>query len=116
MPQSEVPKYIAQADIGVVVIPAGLNPAMPNKLLEYLAMGKPTIVTKIPTIKTYFDDNSVMYYEPDNEHDLARCILELYRNPEKKAALAAAGSASYQKYQWAIMKNEYLRVFDKLTK
>lgn len=116
VPQSEVPAHIAQANIGVVVIPAGVNPAMPNKLLEYLAMGKPAIVTTIPTIKAYFDDNSVMYYEPDNERDLARCILELYRNPEKRAALAEAGSAVYQKYRWSVMKYEYLKVYDKLVK
>jgi glycosyltransferase involved in cell wall biosynthesis len=116
VPQSEVPVHIAQAHIGVVVIPAGANPAMPNKLLEYMAMGKPAIVTTIPSIKAYFDDNTVMFYQPDNEHDLARCILELYRNPEKRAMLAATGSANYQKFRWSVMKHEYLKVFDKLIK
>ena len=115
MPQNEVPAYIAQVDIGIVVIPAGVNPAMPNKLLEYMAMGKPAIVTTIPTIKAYFDDHSVMYYEPDNERDLARCILELYRDPQKRLALAATGLASYQKYQWKTIKHEYLNVYTKLT-
>jgi len=114
VPQIEVPAYISEAHIGVVVIPSGVNPAMPNKLLEYLAMGKPAVVTSIPAIKDYCDGNSVMYYEPDNEHDLARCILELYRNPEKRTALAASGSAVYQQYHWPVMKYEYLEVFDKL--
>jgi glycosyltransferase involved in cell wall biosynthesis len=114
VPQVKVPEYISEAHIGVVVIPSGMNPAMPNKLLEYLAMGKPAVVTDIPAIKAYFDDNSVMYYEPDNEHDLAHCILELYRNPEKRAALAASASAVYQQYRWPVMKYEYLKVFDKL--
>ena len=57
----------------------------------------------------------MMYYQPDDERDLARCILELYNNPEKREALAAAGSAAYRKYQWTSMKYEYLEVYDKLT-
>ena len=114
VPLRKVAEYIAQSDIGVVVIPAGANPSLPNKLLEYLAMGKPAIVTTIPSIKAYFDDNTVMYYEPDNEHDLARCILELYRNPEKRAALAAAGSASYQKYRWEVTRHQLLNIFERM--
>ena len=108
--------YIAQSHIGVVVIPAGANPAIPNKLFDYLALGEPTVVTAIPTIKRYFDDDSIMFYEPDNEQDLARCILELYRNPEKREALAASSSAIYQKYRWPVMQYEYLKVFGELTK
>ena len=116
VPHKEVPGYIAEAEIGVVAIIDKTNPMLPNKLFDYLAMAKPVVTTSIPAIKAYIDDNSVMYYEPDNEHDLARCILELYRNPEKRAALAAAGSASYQKYRWTTMKYKYLDVYDKLIK
>jgi glycosyltransferase involved in cell wall biosynthesis len=115
LPFEEVCSHIARAHVGVAVIPSGANPAVPNKLFEYLAMRKPAIVTTVPTIEEYFDNETVMYYEPDNESDLARCILELYRNPEKRAALAATGLAAYQKYHWPVMKYEYLRVFDEMT-
>jgi glycosyltransferase involved in cell wall biosynthesis len=116
IPQVEVPAYIAGADIGIVTITADKNPMLPNKLFDYLDIGKPTVTTAIPAIKAYFDDNSVMYYEPGNEHDLARCILELYRNPEKRAALAASGASAYQKYRWDVTKSDYLKVFDELIK
>ena len=116
LPVEKVHSQIAQSHIGVVVIPAGVNPSMPNKLFEYLALGRPTVITSVPAIKAYLDDSSAMFYEPDNERDLARCILELYRNPEKRAALAAASSAIYQKYRWSVMKYEYLKVFDTMTK
>jgi glycosyltransferase involved in cell wall biosynthesis len=46
---------------------------------------------------------------------LARCILELYRDPEKRARLARSGSRAYQKYRWDNMKQEYLKVFDRLS-
>jgi len=116
LPFDEISTHISQAHIGIAVIPAGANPSVPNKLLEYLAIGKPAIVTAIPSIRAYFDDGSVLYYEYDNEHDLTRCVLELYRSPEKRTALAAAGSAAYQRYRWSVMKFEYLNVFKSLIK
>jgi glycosyltransferase involved in cell wall biosynthesis len=112
VPFEEVPGFIAQADIGVVPI---LLPMLPNKLFEYLAMDKPVVVTRNPSVEACFDDSSVMFYESGNEHDLARCILELYRNPEERTALAASGSAVYQKYRWDTIKYEYLKVIERMA-
>ena len=112
VPFDEVPGLIAQADIGVV---PSILPMLPNKLFEYLASGKPVVAASSPSIEACFDDSSIMLYEPDNEQALADCIIELYRNPEKRAALVASGSAVYQKYRWNTMKCEYLRVFEQLV-
>jgi glycosyltransferase involved in cell wall biosynthesis len=114
VPPDEIAAHIAEAKIGIVSIIVNKNPMLPNKLFEYLALGKPSIAAAIPTIKSYFDEDSVMFYEPDNTSDLASCILELYRNPEKRAALAASGSAVYEKYRWSVTKYEYLKVFDRM--
>lgn len=116
VPFEEVPSHITQAHIGIVTILTEKNPMLPNKLFEYLASGKPVVVAATPIIKAYFDGDSVMFYEPDNEYDLARCILELYRNPEKRAALTASGAACYEKYRWNTMKYEYIKVFGQLIK
>jgi glycosyltransferase involved in cell wall biosynthesis len=111
----EVAGLIGQAHIGVVSILTEANPMLPNKLFEYLALGKPTVVARSPCVEAYFDEKSVMFYEPANEYDLGRCILELYRNPRKRAMLAASGSAVYQEYRWSKMKYKYLKVYDQLT-
>ena len=110
----EIPAHIALADVCVVVTPADTNPQMPNKLFEYSALGKATIVPSTPTIKPYYDDNAVAYYTAGDESDLARCIIELYKNPDKRAGLAASSSATYQKYRWNNMKYEYLNAIDRL--
>jgi len=116
VPFERVPNYITKADVGVVCILPGGNPMLPNKLFEYVALGKPAVVTSIPAVKAYFDDSSVMFYEPGNENDLARCILELYGNPARRNALVESASRIYDRYRWTAMKYEYIRVFDKLTK
>jgi glycosyltransferase involved in cell wall biosynthesis len=111
----EMLSFIAQAHLGIVSLLPQKQPQMPCKLFEYLAMAKPAVCTSLPAVTAYFDNNSVMFYEPDNELELARCILALYKNTKKREALAASGSAAYQKYRWDKMKNEYLKVFDRLT-
>ena len=55
-----------------------------------------------------------MYYEPDDASDLARCILELYNNPARRAEIANSGAAMYEKYRWSVMKREYLGVIDQM--
>ena len=113
VPFKQIPAHIAAADVCVVAIPTGVNPAIPLKLLEYLAMGKPVVVNYFSTIQAYFDDTTMMFFRPDDEHDLARCVLELYRDPARRAALAAAGAAMYKKYKWSAMKHEYINVFER---
>jgi glycosyltransferase involved in cell wall biosynthesis len=110
----EIPAHISKADVCLVVIPAGANPAMPNKLFEYSALGKPSVVTEIPAIKPYYDNNAVAYYTAGDEADLARRIIELYQNPDKRAKMAASSAAVYQKYQWDNMKHEYLNAIETL--
>jgi glycosyltransferase involved in cell wall biosynthesis len=115
VPFEEMLSLLTKAHLCIVALLPQKQPQMPVKLFEYLCLGKPTVTTALPAVKAYLDDNSVMYYEPDDEHDLARCILELYKNPEKRAMLAASGSATYQKYRWSVMKNDYLSIYEKLA-
>jgi len=111
----EMLSCIAKAHIGIMSLLPQKQPQMPNKLFDYLAIGTPVVATSLPAIIPYLNENSVMYYKPDDENDLARCILELYRNTGKRAALAASGSTDYQKYRWSVMKYEYLKVYEQLV-
>jgi glycosyltransferase involved in cell wall biosynthesis len=111
VPFESVPSLIAEADIGVV---SALIPLLPNKLFEYLALDKPVVVAATSSVQAFFDDNSVKFYQPDNEQDLAQCVLELYRNPDIMANLVASGSAIYDRYRWSNTKYQYLKVFDEL--
>jgi len=109
-----IPNYIARAHI--CVAPMIDDVGAPNKIFEYSALGKATIASDLPGIKALFDDNCVLYFQPGDERVLANRILELYHSPEKRASLGRSAQALYHKYQWPLMKHEYLKVFDKLTK
>ena len=112
VPHEEMARVISEADIGVV--PKLIDLMLPNKLMEYVAMGKPVVASAQPTMMEYFDDRSVMFFEPGNEEDLARCLIELYRNPDKREAMASCGSELFEQYRWKVVKEDYLGVYRSL--
>jgi glycosyltransferase involved in cell wall biosynthesis len=109
-----VPAYIARAHI--CVAPMVDDVGAPNKIFEYSAFSKPTVASDLPGIKAVFDNNCVLYFQPGDERDLANRVLELYHSPEKRAYLGRSAQALYHKYHWSVMKHEYLKVFNQLTK
>jgi len=46
----------------------------PLKLFEYLAIGRPIVASKIDSIEEIVTEREVIFFEPDNSHDLARKI------------------------------------------
>jgi glycosyltransferase involved in cell wall biosynthesis len=72
------------------------------------------VASALPGVEAVFDSNSVSYFQPADERDLANRILELYRSPEKRTALSQSAQALYRKYHWPIMKQEYLKVYQQL--
>ena len=56
-----------------------------------------------------------MFFEPGNHEDLARCIVELYHNPEKRNELAENAYRHYEKIRWKETKKIYLKVIENLN-
>jgi glycosyltransferase involved in cell wall biosynthesis len=74
---SEVPDFIAACDVGIIPLPDEPwwrnQPAL--KLLEYLAMNKPVIVSDIPAHRWIVDNDRVaLYLHGTNPHDIAEGI------------------------------------------
>jgi len=112
--QEKLLEEIEKADAGVVAL---LNEYQsPNKLFELVAMGKPVVVSSFQTIRQHFNGDSLKYFRVGDAKNLARCILELYRNPAKRKSLVANASKIYEEYRWSKMKKKYLKVYEDLTK
>jgi len=112
--QEKLLEEIEKADAGVLAL---LNEYQsPNKLFELVALGKPVIASSLQTIRQHFNGDSLKYFRVGDAKNLARCILELYRNPSQRASLVANASKVYEKYRWSKMKKGYLKVYEDLTK
>lgn len=115
-PAEELPAVILTADAGVV--PYRDDPftdgLVPTKLLEYAALGMPSIAARTTAIASYFDDTMVEFFKPGNVDDLARCISTLYFDKERRAQLAQGTARFRQKYNWTDISAEYAALLDRL--
>jgi len=108
----EVQSYLSLSDIGVVTYQR--NPltelAIPNKVFEYSAAGKPLILARLSTLQSLFGD-AALYYEPGNPGDLREKIIFLLEHPNEARRLAEQGSAVLAECRWDIMEERLRGVY-----
>jgi glycosyltransferase involved in cell wall biosynthesis len=79
----EVPEYINSVDAGILPLPewAEWNTSSPLKLFEYLACGKPVILTKIPAHTNLLDGKDFVFWaETSSSESIASAILQALKN------------------------------------
>ncbi len=94
VPYGEVPRHIQEADIGVLPFPdwVGWNTSSPIKLFEYLACGKPVVVTKIPAHLMILEDREFAFWA---ETAAPKAIAEAIRSAlESRARFDILGQSA----------------------
>jgi len=118
VPVEEVPELIENADLGLVPCKKDVfvdKVMLPVRLLEYVAMGLPSICSRVGTVESYFDDTEVAYYEHNNPAQLADRIVRLYRNPGLREQMAKRAMQAFRRCEWPRMQKRYYRILDQLT-
>ena len=83
----------------------------PFKLGEFLASGKPVLVTRIGEIENYLTSDSAMLLEPENPQELAEKILLLTNDKSLCESIGKRGRAVAEKYFSAQKVAEKLNIF-----
>jgi len=109
----DVSGYLDLTDFGVVSYIR--NPltdvAVPNKVFEYVALGKPIIVCRLRALYSLLGDDAALYYEPEDEYDLAKKILWLYNNKNILAGMMAKAQQVYERCKWNVMKERLKQMY-----
>jgi glycosyltransferase involved in cell wall biosynthesis len=70
------------------------------KVAEYAALGLPVVCSGITTMRHYFTEEDLFFFEPGDPSDLARAIRELLKDPAGAAARAAQCQRSLLELDW----------------
>jgi glycosyltransferase involved in cell wall biosynthesis len=116
-PVSEMAAEIDRVHIGVVpnVLDVWTADVLPTKLLEYAAMGIPSITFRNPIMARYFPDDAVSYVDPADRHTLAEAMRALARDPAHAQKQADRATEVMSDLAWARQKEIYLGVVDRMV-
>jgi glycosyltransferase involved in cell wall biosynthesis len=105
VPYAEVNDYVASADIGIIPLPniEWWSTSSPLKLLEYLAAGKPVIVSRIAGHVAVVGDCACAWYLPEVLPEaIADGVAHFYARQGALGDLGSLGQALVaQRYTWA---------------
>jgi len=113
----QVPELMSEYDLAVVPKLSSClfgNEAESTKIVELMALGVPVVVAKTRIDQFYYSDSTVRFFEPQNEEDLANGLLDVARNEEFRAKLAANGKQYFKSNNWDTVKGHYLAIVDRL--
>lgn len=116
VPAADLPTAIARADVGVVPNRSNVftDGILPTKLLEYVAMGTPTVVARTPGVARYFDDETVEFFTPGDVDALAKAIRRLYEDPVRRSELRRAAGDFNRRYDWSASSERFVATIDQL--
>jgi glycosyltransferase involved in cell wall biosynthesis len=100
----DVPKYIKMAQVGILPFPDlnWWNTSSPIKLLEYLAMKKPVIVTDIAAHRAVLSNEKCAFYIPNHQPDsVAHGIMKVLKKENELAILGeSARKLAIHNHTW----------------
>jgi glycosyltransferase involved in cell wall biosynthesis len=117
VPVEELRPILADATVGLVPLVADpfTRYMLPVKLLEYVALGIPAICTRTSTVAAYFDDDAIAFFESGDAEELARRIVDLRGDPERRRRMVVASQRFLDVHSWPREQQRYYDVIDGLV-
>jgi glycosyltransferase involved in cell wall biosynthesis len=111
--RDEIPKYLCNALGLVLARPDNVQAkgGFPTKLGEYLATGRPVIVTKVGEIPAYLTDNENAFLaEPGSVDSFAQKMVEVIENPAKANQVGLNGRKFvYDVFNYKVQSNRIIQ-------
>jgi phosphatidylinositol alpha-mannosyltransferase len=82
-------------------------------LTEALSAGTPVVASDIPAFKAVLENgDSGLLFKNEDSADLAKVVIGLLRDTQKQKELSAQGKLSSQKYDWQVVAEQILTVYE----
>jgi len=103
-PHAEMPYWMGSADVLILPNSGRYNTSSrwtsPIKLFEYMASKRPIIASDVPSIREILDENTAVFFEPDNSESLADAIRTVLENKDLANKVSANAFAKVADYTW----------------
>jgi len=112
------PSYIEATNIGISPLHRNVqhDMAYPNKLFQYMSLGKPVLVSNALAQKKIVEENKTgLVHIEQNPQDFADKVLQLYNNPDLSTTFGENGKRFIEeKFSWEQTSKELVKLYDKL--
>jgi glycosyltransferase involved in cell wall biosynthesis len=112
----EIAEVMAGADLGVVPKRADSfgNEAYSTKIMEFMSVGVPAVVSSTKIDRYYFDDSVVRFFESGSADAMAEAMYDVLKNPEMRRDLVERALEYVSLNSWENHKSEYFQLVDSL--
>ncbi|MBN2406637.1 MAG: glycosyltransferase family 4 protein [Elusimicrobia bacterium] len=112
-----MPDIISKADLCIVPNKKDsfMDTVLPTKLLEYVIMEKPVIISRTEGTVEFFSEEEVTFFSPGSAKELADKIIEFSCNPEIFLKKIRKAKEKYEKISFDKQKNILLGAYGELS-
>ena len=116
LPVSLIADAMSKADLGVVPKRADSfgNEAYSTKIMEFMSLGVPVVVSNTKIDRFYFDDEVVRFFESGNSEALAAALIEMLQDEKLRQRMVTKALEYAAQNSWNVRKNDYLELVDSL--
>ena len=117
VPNGQIPSLLSDAIAGISPQRGGVFGSLvfSMKVAEYIALGLPVVCSGIATMRHYFSDDELLFFEPGNAEDLARAIRALLTDPAAAAGRAARSRMKLGDLDWPKQKKTLVETVEALA-
>jgi glycosyltransferase involved in cell wall biosynthesis len=118
LPIREIAAVMGRADLGVVPKRADSfgNEAYSTKIMEFMAVGVPVVVSSTKIDRYYFDESVVRFFESGNDEAMAEAMLQVLCNEELRCDMIRRAGKYVSQNSWERHKIRYLKLVDALVR
>lgn len=119
-PFTSVPSYIAASDVCLVpyINSIQTNNSSPHKLFQYMALGKPVIVSSMKSLSRIIGETGAgLIFKAENPDSLTEQVIRLYRDKDLAMKTGQAGiTAVKTKYNMQAEGKKLVELYESLRK
>jgi glycosyltransferase involved in cell wall biosynthesis len=113
----QIPSLLSGAAAGISPQRGGVFGSLvfSMKVAEYIALGLPVICSGTATMRHYFSDDELLFFEQENAEDLARAIRDLLADPAGAEGRASRSRMKLDELDWSAQKKTLVQTVEALA-